>query len=421
MSKFQEEMYSVFSARVFSRSVENRSPLKAQLELTYRCNLHCVHCFTDPFNTPTALSRELPLPGMIRILDDLASAGVLWLTLTGGEAVLHPRFKDIYRAAKERGFLIALFTNGTTITDEIADFLAKDPPFQLEVSLHGVRAETFERVTQVPGSYACFQAGIRRLLDRRLSVAIKTKAMTVNRQELGEIRAYVEGLGVDFSLYPTIYPRLNGDLSSTQYRLSGAEVAELEVAEECKPSPAPVRPSGRPACPLPQQGEGGSPADFILPPPVEGEGWGEGPPPDDRLFRCGCGTNQLTVSPYGVFRPCTFTTWPSYDLKTIPVSEAFQRSAEEINQARYTGESACRSCSSHLFCDKNPVMAIHEAGSMEAPVPYFCEVAKARQTASILTFTPSPSPSAGRGDTSAKNLTLPPPVEGEGRGEGASS
>ena len=354
-NQIPEQQYRDFSRRVFSRSVQDPQPTRVQFELTYRCNIHCVPCYTDPFNTPTHLRRELSVEEMLRIFDELANAGALWMTMTGGEAFVHPQFRQIYKEAKRRGFIISLYSNGTTITESLADFLAADPPFTIDVSCHGATAETFETVTQVPGSFRPFQEGIRRLLDRRLPLKIKTKAMTVNRHELPGIRTLVEGLGLDFNLYTTIHPRLNGDLSSTQYRLSPSEIVELdlenvleaeEVGEDCATQ------------------ESSAPLDAAFTAPS-----------DDRLFRCGCGTNTVTISPYGILRACTLTTWPEFDLKTMPFMEAFDRLVEAIRRARYTGESPCRACPVHSLCEKNPAMALHEAGAMEAPVTHYCDVA----------------------------------------------
>jgi radical SAM protein with 4Fe4S-binding SPASM domain len=345
---FSEESYQSFSDRLFDHTI---GPLRAQFELTYRCNIHCVHCYTDPFNTPEHLRQELPLETIISIFDQMAAAGVLWLTLTGGEAFLHPHFRDIYRAAKARGFLITLFSNGTVITDSLADFLAEDPPFKLEVSLHAATQETFERITQVPGTYARFNSGVQKLVDRGLPIVFKSKAMTLNREELPALKAAVEGWGESFNLYTSIYPRLDGDLSSTQYRLNAKDIVDLEfrdtLADDDRCPTENAEPSERPS--------------------------------DDRLFRCGCGTNSVTINPYGIMRACTFTTWPAFDLKTMPLPEAFEKLVSAIQEARYQGESPCRSCPAYQQCDKNPVMALVEAGSMEAPVPHFCDTAFERK------------------------------------------
>jgi radical SAM protein with 4Fe4S-binding SPASM domain len=355
-SPISEQPYSEFSRRIWDQSAQRDHPLptRVQFEITYRCNIHCVHCYTDPFNTPGHLRRELTVDQMLELFDPLAEAGVLWMLLTGGEALVHPQFKRIYREAKQRGFIVSLFSNGTTVTENLADFLAADPPFQIEVSCHGATPNTFEKITQVPGSFQRFEEGVRRLLERGLPLKIKTKGMTLNRGELPQIKRFVEGLGLDFRLYTRIYPRLDGDLSSTQYRLPAPEILDLEFGDALGPV------------------ESEDEEDRC----VSGQ---FGPPPDDRLFRCGCGTNSITISPYGILRACTFTTWPAYDLKEMPLREAFGRLVQEIRQARYTGISPCRSCVAYSLCDKNPVMALAEAGSMEAPVPDFCETAFGRK------------------------------------------
>lgn len=350
----QEQGYKDFNERIWSASMAGPYPTRAQFEITYRCNIHCVHCYTDPFNSPVCLRRELSLEQIVEILDQLKEAGVLWLTLTGGEAVTHPQFKRIYRAAKARGFIVNLFSNATVITNEIADFLATDPPFKLEVSCHGATEETFDRITQIPGSFKRFREGIRRILDHGLPLRIKTKAMTLNRNELGEIKKFVENLGAAFNLYTTIYPRLNGDLSSTKYRLTPEETLHLQFRDGT------IDEEEKDLCeiePLAESRKG-----------LQG-------PSDDRLFRCGCGTNSITINPYGILRACTFTTWPQYDLKTTALREAFDQLVREIRLARYEGKTPCKACPAYLFCEKNPAMALYEAGSMQAPVEYFCEVA----------------------------------------------
>ena len=184
--------YKDFSRRIWDKSVGAPLPTRAQFEITYRCNIHCVHCYTDPFNTPGQVRRELAFEEILRIFDELREAGVLWVLLTGGEAVVHPRFKEIYRAAKARGFIVSLFSNGTTITDDLAGFLASDPPFQLEVSCHGATQETYEKITQVPGSFLRFREGVRKIVSRGLPLKIKANAMTLNRNGLLEIKEFAK-------------------------------------------------------------------------------------------------------------------------------------------------------------------------------------------------------------------------------------
>src|SRR3989338_6073201 len=103
---------------LFARLGSARYPLLGQWELTCRCNLRCVMCYTDPFNTPDRIRQELHTDDILRILREIADAGCLHLCLTGGEPLARPDFREIYLAAKSHGFLLTIFTNGTLITDE---------------------------------------------------------------------------------------------------------------------------------------------------------------------------------------------------------------------------------------------------------------------------------------------------------------
>jgi len=175
-------------------SIPERYPLSCQWELTCRCNLRCVMCYTDCFNRPDKVREELATADILRIMDELAEAGCLDLCLTGGEPLARPDFFDIYDHAHAAGFLVTLFTNGTLITEAIADRLAALPPHLIEISLHGLTEQTFELVTQGQGSHARCMKAIGLLRDRKLPLLLKTTAMTVNKDEVLAIKRYVNGL-----------------------------------------------------------------------------------------------------------------------------------------------------------------------------------------------------------------------------------
>ena len=69
--------YSQFSRQAFDRAVQQDRIIKAQLELTYRCNLHCRHCYTDPYNAAAFFPQELTLHEIHRLLDEMQDLGVI--------------------------------------------------------------------------------------------------------------------------------------------------------------------------------------------------------------------------------------------------------------------------------------------------------------------------------------------------------
>jgi radical SAM protein with 4Fe4S-binding SPASM domain len=342
--------YKDFSLNVHTHAAHTRTVVNAQIELTYGCNLHCVHCYTDCYNRPDLIKREMSYQEITDILDQLAAEGCLWVCFTGGEIFMRKDFLDIYAYAKHKGFLITLLTNGTLFTEAIADYLREHPPFSIEISCHGATDETFDRITQVKGSFQRFLTGIRLLVERGLPIKIKTKAMTVNQHELDQIKAFVEGLGTQFRLSTVIYPRLNGDLTPTTYRLSPEEIVALETPQE----------DGEPEEPCTE-------AEIQI-----------GQPPDDRLFRCGCGTTAVHINAWGKLGACTWVNDPRIDLQQITVANAIAEVFPRIRAARYQTDTPCRTCQVHTLCNKMPANAAAETGDPELPVEHFCRVAYQR-------------------------------------------
>ena len=207
-----------------------RLPWAGQWEFTCACNLRCVMCYTDCFNTPERIEQELTTDQIIRILDELDDAGCVELTFTGGEPLSRPDFLTIYDEAHRRGFVLTVFTNGTLITPKIADRWAAARPASVEVSLHGVSGEVFDGVTQVPGSLKRCLAGIQLLRDRRIPVVLKTVGLTGNVQEILAVKRFAEALGSETSWRFGQY--LRDDLAETgapfRFQVPEARLRSLE-------------------------------------------------------------------------------------------------------------------------------------------------------------------------------------------------
>ena len=143
-----------WSARLTAPLKGKRFPLSATFELTNRCNMRCVHCFiNEPQASRAAISKELSTAQVCDLLDRIAAAGCLFLTLTGGEVFLRSDFEEIYTHALKKGMVVVLFTNGTLITESTARLLAEYRPLMVEITLYGATAEVYENMTRIPGSY----------------------------------------------------------------------------------------------------------------------------------------------------------------------------------------------------------------------------------------------------------------------------
>ena len=107
----QTQIFQKFS----QSSIERAVPLQASLELTYRCNERCTHCYLESFQDDP--KRVLSLPQWFHILEELRQAGSLYLILMGGEPLLSPYFFPIGSLASQIGFDVSAISNGLKIKD----------------------------------------------------------------------------------------------------------------------------------------------------------------------------------------------------------------------------------------------------------------------------------------------------------------
>lgn len=342
--------YKDFSLKIHSRYDRVDRVLKAQMEITYRCNLHCVHCYTDPYNAREFFPREMTFAEITRILDEMADLEILYLNLTGGDIFMRGDFFRIYDYAYRKGFLLQLYTNGTLFTRAIIDRLQQTPPFSIDISCHSVNEEAFDRFTQVPGSFRQFMKGMDLLRFSGLPFCFRTKAMNWNKEEIPQIRRFVESFGQKFGVSTALSPRLNGDLSSLTYRLTPEDLRLLDDRENA----------------LTDEEE--SCTDRI--------DWTSSPP--ERLYRCGCATDSIHINAWGELGTCTMQYEHRASLRDYSVKDAIEKVFSEVRARRYTTASPCRTCAIYAFCEKSPSDARRETGDPEAPIPYDCDVALTR-------------------------------------------
>jgi radical SAM protein with 4Fe4S-binding SPASM domain len=345
--------YGEFSRRLHKKLAGQRLPFSGSVELTFRCNLRCAHCYVADGNNPGAIQHELTTGEWRGIFDQIAGEGCLWLLLTGGEPLTRPDFLDLYMHAKRKGFLLTLFTNGTLFTPRLADSLAEWPPFAVEITLYGRTQATYERVTGVPGSHARCMRGIELLMERGLPLKLKTVLMTHNKHELEDIRTYAESLGVDFRFDPILNAGLSDDAAPTRLRLSPQEVVELDQADARRME------SWREFC---------------------GRSIGL-PARSEYLYTCGAGNSTFHIDPYGQLSSCLMVRQSHYDLRQGNFSQGWHEFIGSVREQKRSIDSRCAQCALLSLCGQCPGWAQLEHGDQEKPVEYLCQVAHLRAEA----------------------------------------
>jgi radical SAM protein with 4Fe4S-binding SPASM domain len=329
--------------------IARRVPLCGSLELTRRCNLRCVHCYAGPLATPAR--PELSTAQVCGLLDQIVDAGCLSLLLTGGEPLLRPDFAAVYRQAKLKGLLVTLFTNATRGDDALLALFADLPPQKVEISLYGATAATYERVTQVPGSFAQFQRGCEALLAQGVRVALKTVLMTVNADELPAMEALAAGYGVSFKVDPALFARFDGDRSVLALRVPASRAIELEFAAEERVKNW-----------IDYHERAGVPAR------------------SDRLYNCGAGITAFHVDAFGRLQPCLMVADGGYDLTTGSFAEGWRLAVPAVVDRKVRAGSRCNGCAYRGVCGSCPAFAKLESGDEHGACDYLCALGQERLT-----------------------------------------
>ena len=357
--------YGEFSQTFHRRTMRAQLPLSGTIEVTRRCPLTCVHCYNNlPMSDSEAASSELTRDEHFRILDQLADAGCLWLLFTGGEIFARRDFLEIYTYAKQKGFLITLFTNGTMITPRVADYLAEWRPFAIEITLYGRTKETYERLTGIPGSYEKCLRGIQLLRERNLPLALKSVAVTINAHELRDMQAFADELGVQFKFDSMMNPRIDCSQSPLAVRLTAEDCVALDLEDERRVDEWRV---------------------------VAREFEGPANPPDraDELYHCGGGVSSFAIDPQGGMSICVLSQQDKFSLRTGTLRDGWDVGLRQVRARKISMPTKCTSCElKSSLCAMCPANGELENGNPEAPVDFLCRVAHLRAYALELPVLP---------------------------------
>jgi radical SAM protein with 4Fe4S-binding SPASM domain len=350
----QTTTYGEFSEAMHARQRRRRVAAEVSIEMTHRCPLNCQHCYNNlPMSDVKARKQELTFEEHVRLLDELVGMGTLWLLYTGGEIFARKDFLDIYTEAKKRGFIITLFTNGTLITPRIADYLVKYPPFAIEITMYGATRETYEALTQIPGSFDRCMRGIRLLKERGLPLALKTVPTSINFHEVYEMKRFAEEeIGVRFKFDPLVNPRIDCSQSPLAVRLSPEQAVSLDLHDPARRDEY-VRLVERER------------AEAHLPIP-------------NKRYTCGGGHSGCAVDPNGQLTICVLSHQDGYDLRSGNFSEGWEGRLREIRATPATRETICTKCQIRSLCSMCPANGELENGDAESPVEFLCEVAHLR-------------------------------------------
>jgi MoaA/NifB/PqqE/SkfB family radical SAM enzyme len=338
-----------------------RLPLDGKIDLTYRCNNNCRHCWLWlPPGAPQGRD-ELSFGELRRIVDEARQMGCQAWAISGGEPMLRPDFPEIFDYVTRKAVRYSLNTNGALITPDIARLMARRG--EKMVAVYGATAGVHDDVTRTPGSFQATMRGFAYLKEAKAGFTVQIIPMRQNYHQYGQMLELAESLSPHYRvgaswLYLSACGSVARNREIADQRLDAATVVVLDPPNPASELLEATGPGATaPACRSSVQG-------------------------DDRLFAsCIAARRDFHIDPYGKMTFCCFVKDPAlrFDLHAGSFRQAWDEFIPSLAEKVRGGQEYlqnCGSCDLRQDCHWCAVYGHLEYGRFSAKVDYLCQVAQ---------------------------------------------
>jgi MoaA/NifB/PqqE/SkfB family radical SAM enzyme len=187
-----------------------RLPLQGSLDLTYRCNNNCRHCWLRISPHSEERQKELGLREIKGLVDEARRMGCRRWSISGGEPMLRPDFAEIFDYITSHCASYSLNTNGTLITPEIAELMKRKG--NKMVALYGATAEVYDHITRNPGSFSATMRGFDLLREAGVGFTVQLIPMRDDYHQFPEMVGLAKSLSSHWRVGAAwLYLSSNGD------------------------------------------------------------------------------------------------------------------------------------------------------------------------------------------------------------------
>ncbi len=332
-------------SRITAKARSERIPLQVEMEIIATCNYKCTHCYIAPC---ADRGDEMTVEQALKIFDMLIEAGTMGILLTGGEVFSHRHFREIYLAAKQRGLTVHINSNGYYINEKWADFFKEWPPAIISLSMYGASAETYERLTGIPNSFARFVRNVELLLSRGIKIDLKCPAMTLTAEDLPAMAAFAKERGVNFRSDYNIMPQEKGDATPLQLML--APKAHLELLKKMDPGLEETRQFSESRLKFPQT---------------------------NNVYKCGAGKTAFAINVFGGVTTCLTSRKVVGNIFEQPFEEVWAALGGKTS-IKYAENHPCATCKFQSMCAGCPATVESLTGLPDGYVQQYCQMSHLR-------------------------------------------
>lgn len=331
-------------------------PITGTLELLPLCNMACDMCYIR-------LSREeMEHQGSlhtaeewIRLAEEMQRSGVLFLLLTGGEPLLFPDFKKLYRELLNLGMILTINTNGTLLDENWADFFSQYRPRRVNITLYGADHSTYESLCHYPEGFSKAFRAIKLLKMRNIDVKINGSVTRANRKDLDTIYQIGHDLDIPVHMDTYLLPGLQErNLPfKKQSRLSPEDAAAANL--ECLKSEL-------------------SPENFLEYAKQTLAALQEDTAVYPEHISCQAGQSSFAIGWQGMMRPCV--SFPQSPVNVFELGFEAAWSKISSDAQTLTIHQKCTRCRLRPVCNTCAASALLETGNFHAVPSYHCRYAE---------------------------------------------
>ncbi len=336
MVAFENMTWREYQRFVRAEAREQGIPAFGTFELTPLCNFSCKMCYVRLApERMRELGRLRTAAEWLDMADQAQEAGLIGITLTGGEVLTRPDFTEIYTGLVDRGIVVSVLSNGSLIDDGLVEVFRSRPPAHMRFTLYGASNATYGRLCGAPDGFDRVMHGLHLLKDAGIGFTLSMTETTLNIDDYDTVNDIARELDVPIVFSANLVPAVRGARS---------DLTRLQVRRGRYPRPTTGEREGRP--------DGPSPSD------------------DGPFGRCSSYGNSFWIDWNGSMELCAFMS----SCRTQPFTRGFTAAWRDLRRGleRIRLPRPCQACAVRSRCPSCPGTREAQTGSPEKACPQVC-------------------------------------------------